>query len=411
MKKHVFALGFAGIMAAAAVTGCGGKKEAPTTAPEIEVEMPSRDIPFTEPAIETEPEAEEAEETGQIPDYEACYNQVLNKLVDYINYFDDYSEPGEGQYGVEEIVRYEGSEEAMNIVGYSFVDLNKDGMPELVIGNISEWNNDIPMGSTFLSGYTLQDGNPVLLFEGWARNSYRLLDNVSESEIKILNSGSSGAAYSSFGTWVMDEAGTGLACEDFYFSDLNKKGEIVFFHNHTGEWEHKVSEKLDISSDEFFAMEDELIAREYLCELTPLKDYEYDYNIVYDGGDESGFAIQVWPADEFDSQGMKVEQFVAEDGEYAATLVFCTCDGGGVNNFAFGKLNDVNVNNDGYFTYETDELYKKEYLGDSDVVEVTLVFHGDMPEYYVSFEDETGETQVFAVELSGYDGSPSLLWI
>ena len=73
-------------------------------------------------------------------------------------------------------------------VGYALLDLNADGVEELVIGEVA--------GVNYLPGmiydiYTLQDGAPVLALRGWERNRYYLCTDGS-----IVNEASDGASSS-----------------------------------------------------------------------------------------------------------------------------------------------------------------------------------------------------------------------
>ena len=70
-------------------------------------------------------------------------------------------------------------------IGYAFKDMDKDGIPELLIGAMGGSDK------TLYDLYTLRYGSPVQLACTWYRNRYCLrTDNT------LLNSGSSGAAYS-----------------------------------------------------------------------------------------------------------------------------------------------------------------------------------------------------------------------
>lgn len=69
---------------------------------------------------------------------------------------------------------------------YALVDLDGNGNLELLIR----------CGDTILDAYTLTDCGPGLMFTGWERNSYRLVQKAGDSEYYILNYGANGAANS-----------------------------------------------------------------------------------------------------------------------------------------------------------------------------------------------------------------------
>ena len=70
---------------------------------------------------------------------------------------------------------WEDANDILSKVGFAFLDLNEDGMDELVIGwgGNEFWNMD--EGYVF-AVYTLVDGEAVLALEGWERNKYVIGD-------------------------------------------------------------------------------------------------------------------------------------------------------------------------------------------------------------------------------------------
>ncbi|MCR5421054.1 MAG: hypothetical protein K6E98_08615 [Lachnospiraceae bacterium] len=75
--------------------------------------------------------------------------------------------------------------EAMKSVGYAYLDINLDGVEELLIGEIAEGN----LKGVVYDIYTIVDRKPAHVVTGWSRNRYYALENG-----MICNEGSGGAA-------------------------------------------------------------------------------------------------------------------------------------------------------------------------------------------------------------------------
>lgn len=179
-------------------------------------------------------------------DYEAVYEDIINEYFLFIK--DGFPEYDDGKAGVWEAMEVFGRK-ALDNIGYVVMDINDDGVCELLIGDNGE---DGYVKNNLYAMYTIKDEIPVLVFEGRARNSYSLLEGG-----KIFNYGSNGAIYRIFGIYELDEAE--LDCDEFYFSyekDDNFE-DIGFFYNPMGEYDKEVSEELDITDEEFFEKEED----------------------------------------------------------------------------------------------------------------------------------------------------------
>ena len=68
-----------------------------------------------------------------------------------------------------------------------------------------------------------------------------------------------------------------LTCEDFYFTDTEGDNfdVIIPYHNTTGQWDAKASEKANISEEELWKLCDEMRAGCIKMEMTPLKSYPF----------------------------------------------------------------------------------------------------------------------------------------
>lgn len=148
--------------------------------------------------------------------------------------------------GIREIVTYcETKEERMKAIGYCVKDVNEDGVKELLIldaGGQEEKKTDV------LDMYTLVEGTPVKVIEGWARNRYYFLEDG-----MIYNSGSGGAAYSMENLLSFPQGGTELVPEEIYFTYPKNEdmSEVAFYYEENGVYD--VSVAVEISSDEYAA--------------------------------------------------------------------------------------------------------------------------------------------------------------
>ena len=100
--------------------------------------------------------------------------------------------------------------------------------------------------------YTLVEGTPVKVIEGWARDSYYLLDDG-----MIYRSSSGGAAYSNEELLSFEAGSYNLTSREIYFTypkndDMN---DIAFYYSADGIYD--VSVATEISADDFQAFYNE----------------------------------------------------------------------------------------------------------------------------------------------------------
>ena len=164
---------------------------------------------------------ESVEIIEEIPE---AYKQILDlsrylliprtEYVDSMNTFEPY-------IGINEIV----SPGAQDILGsecyldefmYSIIDMDGNGIEELVIFDTNESeNNDFNIwDNRIVNIYTLDGEEAVLVASGWARNRFYLLNNG-----QILRTGSSGAAFGSLEIYDWSTDGLSLVLSEKYYSD------------------------------------------------------------------------------------------------------------------------------------------------------------------------------------------------
>ena len=147
-------------------------------------------------------------------------------------------------------------------VGYALKDLDKNGIPELLIYGIGSEDDDAER--TILALYTLENGQPVNLFFSSARMVYFL-----RTDNSILYRGSGGASY----TYVTLKTLSGSALEDaeMVFTDYDEASNATVFYAQQGYSENLPSEKsVRITEDEYYSRWQEWEAGVYVPPLTAI---------------------------------------------------------------------------------------------------------------------------------------------
>lgn len=162
---------------------------------------------------------------------------------------------------------------SMDMEGFTFMDLNKDGTDELMIGALGSDFMDNTRGYV-LAVYCLKDGAPVLAVEGWERNRY-----IIGNDGYIYNFGSNGAAYSVCTKYVFDTDADGYRkmVERYYtFEEGNgiearhvtdpEDTEIGFTGEHNGE---------AATNEEYRDARSEWAQLGIRIDYTPFSQYQY----------------------------------------------------------------------------------------------------------------------------------------
>lgn len=116
-----------------------------------------------------------------------------------------------------------GSENPLENIGYTFQDIDGNGVDELIIGEVCDTHYQY-----IISIFTLENKTAVPILEGWARNRYYILSNG-----LIYNSGSGGAAYSSYETFHLNDNKLETV-EHVVSSDEELQKSTGWFYNTTG---------------------------------------------------------------------------------------------------------------------------------------------------------------------------------
>lgn len=194
-------------------------------------------------------------------EYAQTYNDVLQQIrsiIDIASSNPDLEPEMEGAVGVLESCKGENPAQTFNRIGYVVLDINMDGVPELVIGEIEE--------RFVYAVYTQSEGKIYCAVEGFARNRFHLLDDGS-----LFNEGANGAIYSIFGRYILHPHENAIICCDYYFT--HEKDETFapgYYHNTSGIFDKSVSQP--IAEDEYDGAYNSYIKRIKTIQLTPLAE-------------------------------------------------------------------------------------------------------------------------------------------
>ena len=201
----------------------------------------------------------------------AMYSVLLDQLYTVIASGETMSSELEGAFALYDGLGHMDVSEMLNAAGYAVIDVNGDRTPELLIGLVSDYEEGKAEGNILYALYTYSGEKPVCVTESYVRDGYRWMGDG-----KFCYTGSSGAANSGFGMFNLPEGSTELSCEGFWFSDITEgtETEIGYYHNTSGNWNAGDSEELSVSNDEFWEMEEELLAQVQNFEMISFAEYK-----------------------------------------------------------------------------------------------------------------------------------------
>ena len=332
--------------------------------------------------------------TSAYKDYEELYHDTLNAIYNRINGWDDSSDALAGGFvGIAEYLAGATGEKALQKIGYTIMDINGDGVPELIVTGITKKGPKLCFADDVCLLYTYADKKSVEVTSGWARNRYMLMDNGN-----LYYMGSSGAAYTYFGEFSLKAGETSLSCVDFYFSsdEASDNGDIIYYHNTLGYADISSSEHgVNMSSDYFWNYNDAYEQRSHRIEVTPFSDFPVD--IFSNASKEISIYDSTAGYEEY-------YEYSATDSEYKLDVVIAA--NSTLTDFKVSKITWKDSSSTVFTPVLSDEpLYSLEKLTPDKPLKLTIVFMGDLPEYALTFKDKDGVEKVYALEQSGMDGS------
>ena len=249
----------------------------------------------TEESAENEDEdsgkANDREESSEMPeeqdvaaelsqeDYEALYSPVIDEIMNTIEEGYDYEKSYEYlSEGLIERLMYGEKDSLPDEIGYWLEDYSGDGVPELLIGYSEVYETgeqEMHIEDSIVGVYTIKDGKPFMTIEGWARNSYRLMDDG-----HFYNIGSGGAMNTIIGECHLSEDGTEVIWDSFCFTEGRADGSLAIFSNDSGIADMDISDELDIGEEEFEQIMDEFELRCELIVWLPVRGYGQELNDI-----------------------------------------------------------------------------------------------------------------------------------
>ncbi len=255
MKKRLLAVMI--LTAAIGTAGCGNSKQE-TSAPEISTEETKQESAATkEIKIDTETTSKETteEETTQTETEEtteeskkegkkgngelpAAYEEILEKYRKMIQ--EDWDLDQAYQENLSGIVVDLGDMgDASKETGYFLDDLDQDGNPELLIG---EMDNDMPENRIIFDAYTLVNGKAQQIFSSESRNRYYLVKDDSGA-ILIANEASNSAANSGWLYYTLN--GADLKIVQAVMCDAEADEQNPWFLSTDDDWDVSNDEPID----------------------------------------------------------------------------------------------------------------------------------------------------------------------
>lgn len=345
---------------------------------------------------------EVADDTVENIDYLSVYAPIIDRFIDGVYYLktddDVYHEMEFGGFiGLMDVCYSSDIDQILSNLGYIIEDFSGDGIDDLVI--VDAYDSKEQKYESILGFYTLKDEKPYFVFEGSARNSYEFMDNG-----HFYNLGSGGAAYSCCGEAYVSLDGRELLWKDFYFTnetDDTYENYGVFW-NDTGIWEADESELLGDADDfdKYWKQYDNVtVFKKPAQNLLDYSKSEYYHN----NNTTSEIDISLMSADLYSGNINNLESLIFSDGEFKTEIVFTAENN--VKDLEFYGLTLEHFTDDGIARFSKMNLDGVDELKKGESVAVTIEFIGDIPNYGLSYKDESGNVRYFSIDESGKDGS------
>lgn len=395
MKKKVL---FMSLLMSGVLAGCSLVQNPGTVDTDSEDEV-SEDVteneePETDVDEETGADPEESTPDETAPNYEEIYGDVLNKMHRIIAHPESSAwDEDDGTLIIEEAANY--NEYPLENIGYAFIDLSGDGFCELVLGSCL--NNSYP-GNTIHAVYTYQNGEVVYSFGGPSRNPHFLMNDG-----RILYYASNGYHSYGFGLSTLNSAGTALVSDELVYTGIGPDGETqVVFENNEGKWDEDSAYLSDMSLEDLDNAFENYMADTKFVELTPFALYTATDGFV---GVEGIQPVYVSYADK--NSLSDCEQYILDDNDYSEWISFYA--NASVQHFYVMKLNNVEIFDDGTFSYYADEMVEYDILEQGTEIAVKMILPETVPEYSISYFENDGTFHCYALIVNGEDGSVGLM--
>ena len=193
-----------------------------------------------------------------VGDFITAYGEVIGKYRTAYESGSSQNPSYAWDNGISEIIGYSSG------VGYALKDLDKNGIPELIIAG--RGTDDFSGGMVY-DLYTLVNGTPVQLAISQARNRYYL-----RSDNSVVNEGSGGAAYSIFQRLRLN--GDRLEAEELLFTwpetDASGKDTAGYYYRAGGGEPSPDEKSVKLSEAEFVNRVTQMEGRFFIPQLTKI---------------------------------------------------------------------------------------------------------------------------------------------
>lgn len=350
------------------LNGCGSDKQAAATQPK------------------TTKVEEAAAAVAKVPAYEREYGKLVEGIYNFVNDGNMDKVPQQGMTGIYELRDRMGYADALNILGYTLQDINNDKVPELIFAILdNEKQGKGYYGKDIYAVYTFVDGKIKFVDEGWARSNIKLLAN----NMLLTRGNSSNTDY----VLVLEDLlpNGNKRCVDMYFtrSKSNNEPGLDVYRNNVGRADVAVSQKTNMTADDFFDMGEEMAGDSVKLELLPLKEYKQR--------GFKGLAMQylecmgVHELQDAKFDLSKYEQVSVPNPFKGADVIFRS-----TKNLEEFRLLELASGK---------SVYSKDFLMADEKLVLHLESLETIPKNGISFKDDAGRERRFAILQSGKDGS------
>lgn len=338
----------------------------------------------------TQPKATKVEEAAaavaKVPAYEREYGKLVEGIYNFVNDGNMDKVPQQGMNGIYELRDRMGYVDALNMLGYTLQDINNDKVPELIFAILdNEKQGKGYYGKDIYAVYTFVDGKIKFVDEGWARSNIKLLANN-----MLLTRGNS--SNTDYVLALKDLLPNGnKRCIDMYFtrSKSNNEPGLDVYRNNVGRDDVAVSQKTNMTADDFFDMGTEMAGDSVKLELLPLKEYKQR--------GFKGLAMQylecmgVHELQDVKADLSKYEQVSVPNPFKGADVIFRS-----TKNLEEFRLLELASGK---------SVYSKDLLMADEKLVLHLESLETIPKNGISFKDDAGIERRFAILQSGKDGS------
>lgn len=338
----------------------------------------------------TQPKATKVEEAAaavaKVPAYEREYGKLVEGIYNFVNDGNMDKVPQQGMTGIYELRDHMGYADALNMLGYTLQDINNDKVPELIFAILdNEKQGKGYYGKDIYAIYTFVNGKIKFVDEGWARSNIKLLANN-----MLLTRGNS--SNTDYVLALKDLLPNGnKRCIDMYFtrSKSNNEPGLDVYRNNVDRDDVAVSQKTNMTADDFFDMGTEMAGDSVKLELLPLKEYKQR--------GFKGLAMQylecmgVHELQDAKFDLSKYEQVSVPNPFKGADVIFRS-----TKNLEEFRLLELASGK---------SVYSKDLLMADEKLVLHLESLETIPKNGISFKDDAGRERKFAILQSGKDGS------